>query len=192
MTTTLEDVAWDDSRRRRRGRAFQFKKKRAGVVVALAALVLLAHKAFGLPVFKSESVGEPGWEQFRQEYGLEYFGKDGQFVRAVQNGYGLVVKTPKYAPRFTNRTAADSVNSCVHCHSMENLAYSFVNSDRFNARLGRRISFEEQIQRCYASQLDGYVPTVYDPAVRDIRLLARAIAHHLALSEGAVPLEGAK
>jgi hypothetical protein len=30
------------------------------------------------------------------------------------------------------------------------------------------------------------VPTLYDPTVRDLRILARAIAHHLQLSEGAV------
>jgi hypothetical protein len=34
--------------------------------------------------------------------------------------------------------------------------------------------------------MDGFVPTIYDPAVRDIRLLARAVAHHLQLSEGAL------
>jgi hypothetical protein len=39
--------------------------------------------------------------------------------------------------------------------------------------------------RCYAGPMDGFVPTFYDPAVRDIRLLARAVAHHLQLSEGA-------
>jgi hypothetical protein len=31
----------------------------------------------------------------------------------------------------------------------------------------------------------GYAPTIYDPAVRDLRLLARAVAHHLDLGEGA-------
>jgi hypothetical protein len=34
--------------------------------------------------------------------------------------------------------------------------------------------------------MGGFVPTTYDPAVRDIRLLARAVAHHLQLSEGAI------
>jgi hypothetical protein len=34
--------------------------------------------------------------------------------------------------------------------------------------------------------MEGYVPMIYDPAVRDIRLLARAVAHHLQLTEGAL------
>ena len=69
---------------------------------------------------------------------------------------------------------------------MDDLAYGFVNSDRYDAKAGRRISFEEQVQRCYVGPMDGYVPTIYDPAVRDLRLLARAVAHHLQLSEGAL------
>jgi cytochrome c len=129
---------------------------------------------------------EPGWEKFRADYRLEYFGVDGQFVRAVQNGYNLVFHTYKYAPRFTRKTAADRVNSCSGCHTVEDYAYGFVNSDRYDAKLGRRISFEERVQLCYAVSMDGFVPTIYDPAVRDIRLLARAVAHHLQLTEGAV------
>jgi len=39
--------------------------------------------------------------------------------------------------------------------------------------------------RCYATHLDGFVPTIYDPAVRDIRIFARMVAHHLQLGEGA-------
>jgi hypothetical protein len=60
-----------------------------------------------------------------------------------------------------------------------------VNSDRFDVTLGKRMSFEERVMRCYAGPMDGFVPTLYDPAIRDIRILARAIAHHLQLSEGA-------
>src|SRR5258706_13550389 len=48
-------------------------------------------------------------------------------------------------------------------------------SDRFDAGLGRRMSFEERVMRCYAGHMDGFVPTLYDPAVRDIRILARAV-----------------
>ena len=40
--------------------------------------------------------------------------------------------------------------------------------------------------RCYARAMDGFVPTIYDPAVRDIRLFARAVAHHLQLVDGAM------
>ena len=54
------------------------------------------------------------------------------------------------------------------------------------ARLGKRVSFEERIMRCYAGPMEGFVPTLYDPAIRDIRILARAVAHHLQLSEGAL------
>jgi hypothetical protein len=158
-------------------------------VAMLVAFVAWAHWGSGFPVFRSEVPPEPAWEAFRTEYGIDYFGKDGQFVRAVQNGYNLFFHTYKYAPRFTRKTASDPVNSCSGCHTPKDLAYGFVNSDRFNARLGRRISFEEQVQQCYAGPMDGYVPTIYDPAVRDIRLLARAIAHHLQLSEGALKKE---
>ena len=144
------------------------------------------HWGSGKPVFRSEVAPEPGWNQFRAQYDIDHFGNDGQFVRAVQNGYNLVHYTHKYASRFTRRTASDKVNSCAGCHTAEDLAYGFVNSDRFNATLGKRISFEEQVQRCYVGSMDGYVPTIYDPAVRDIRLLARAVAHHLQLTEGAL------
>ena len=40
--------------------------------------------------------------------------------------------------------------------------------------------------RCYAGPMDGFVPTFYDPAIRDLRIFARAVAHHLQLSEGAL------
>ena len=165
------------------------RKKSIALVAALCAFVAWAHLGSWIPVFRSEVAPEPGWRDFRVEYGIDYFGTDGQFVRAVQNGYNLVYHTHKYAPRFTRRTAQDAVNSCSDCHRATDLAYGFVNSDRFNATLGRRISFEEQVQRCYAGRMDGYVPTIYDPAVRDIRLLARAVAHHLQLTEGALKKE---
>ena len=152
----------------------------------MAVFVGWAHLGAGMPVFRSDVAPEPGWQRYRAEYRIDYFGEDGQFVRAVQNGYNLVFHTYKYAPRFTRKTAADRVNACSGCHTPQDLAYGFVNSDRFDAKLGRRVSFEERVQRCYTQSMDGFVPTIYDPAVRDIRLLARAIAHHLQLSEGAV------
>ena len=160
--------------------------KTLGLVALLAAVVLWAHWGSGRAVFRSEVPPEPGWETFRAKYDIDYYGKDGQFVRAVQNGYNLVNYTWKYAPRFTRRSASDAVNACAGCHGVEDLAYGFVNSDRYDPKAGRRISFEEQVQRCYVGRLDGYVPTIYDPAVRDIRLLARAVAHHLQLTEGAL------
>jgi len=155
-------------------------------LAVIIGFVLWAHLASGIPVFNSEVPPEPGWEKFRADYGISYFGDDGQFVRAVQNGYNLFFYTYKYAPRFTRTRAGDRVNSCSACHTVEDLAYSFVNSDRFDPRLGERLSFEDRVRGCYAVSVDGFVPTVFDPAVRDIRLLARAVAHHLQLSEGAL------
>jgi cytochrome c len=160
--------------------------KAALAVLSILAFVLWAHGASGIPTFRSEVSAEPGWERFRAEYQLNHFGEDGQFVRAVQNGYNLVFYTHKYAPRFTRKVAGDRVNACSGCHTVEDLAYGFVNSDRYDPKLARRVSFEERVQRCYARSMDGFVPTIYDPAVRDIRLLARAVAHHLQLSEGAL------
>ena len=162
---------------------------RVPTLAALAVIigfVLWAHFGSGIAVFRSDVPPEPGWEKFRAEYGINYFGDDGQFVRAVQNGYNLFFHTYKYATRFTRKSAGDRANSCAACHTAEDLAYSFVNSDRFDPRIGKRLSFEDRVRWCYAASVDGFVPTVFDPAVRDIRLLARALAHHLQLSEGAL------
>lgn len=159
--------------------------KTLALVGVMFAFVLWAHLGSGVPVFRSQSVSEPGWDKFRADYKInENFGNDGQFVRAVQNGYNLVFYTYKYAPRFTRKTAGDAVTSCGSCHTVEDLAYGFVNSDRIDPKLGIRMSFEDRVRYCYAKSMDGFVPTIYDPAVRDIRLLARAVAHHLQLSEG--------
>jgi hypothetical protein len=155
-------------------------------VAALAVFVLWVHHASGVPVFRSQVAVAPGWEQFRDAYKVDSFGADGYFTRAVRSGYNLFYFTPQYGARFTRKTARDTVHSCSGCHTLEQLAYSFVNSDRFDARLGRRVSFEESIMRCYAGPMEGFVPTLFDPAIRDIRLLARSAANHLQLSEGAL------
>lgn len=177
-----------DVRIERKGevRASATRRKTIAVVVLLAGFVLGAHLVPGAHVFRSEVASEPGWDRFRAEYRINHFGEDGQFIRAVQNGYNLVYYTHKYATRFTRKTAGDRANSCASCHTAEDLAYGFVNSDRVDPKLGKRISFEDRVRRCYAGSMDGFVPTIYDPAVRDIRLLARAVAHHLQLSEGAL------
>jgi hypothetical protein len=147
--------------------------------------VLWAHFGSGIQAFRSQVSSAPGWQQFRATYGLDDFGADSYFTRAAQNGYNLFYFTHEHGRRFTRKTARDAVNACAGCHTAEDLAYGFVNSDRFDARLGKRMSFEERVMRCYAGPMDGFVPTLYDPAVRDIRILARAVAHHLQLSEGA-------
>lgn len=155
------------------------------LVGAMFAFVLWAHLGSGVPAFRSQSVTEPGWNKFRADYKVsDTYGEDGQFVRAVQNGYNLVFYTYKYASRFTRKTAGDAVNSCSSCHTVDDLAYGFVNSDRVDPKLGIRMSFEDRVRYCYSKSMDGFVPTIYDPAVRDIRLLARAVAHHLQLGEG--------
>jgi hypothetical protein len=152
----------------------------------IGAFVLWAHLGSGVPAFRAQVTPEPGWDKFSAEYDIQYFGDDGQFVRAVQSGYNLIFYTYKYAPRFTRKKAGDRINACGSCHTAEDIAYAFVNSDRFDPKLGVRVSFEDRVMRCYAGAMDGFVPTIYDPAVRDIRLFARAVAHHLQLSDGAI------
>lgn len=174
---------------RRQGARAGMQWKTLGLVGLMAGFVLWAHLASGVPVFHSEVVSEPGWETFRTDYRIAHFGEDGQFVRAVQNGYNLVFHTHKYASRFTRRSASDRVNACAGCHTAEDLAYAFVNSDRVDPKSGRRMSFEDRVRWCYANSMDGFVPTIYDPAVRDIRLMARAVSHHLQLREGALRSE---
>jgi hypothetical protein len=154
-------------------------------IAALAAFVLWAHTGSGVPVFRTHISSSPGWEQFRLSYRVDSFGSDGYFTRATQNGYNLFNFTHEHGRRFTRKTSRDAIHACSGCHTVEDIAYSFVNSDRFDVKLGRRISFEERVMRCYAGPMEGFVPTLYDPAVRDIRILARAVAHHLQLNEGA-------
>jgi hypothetical protein len=176
-----------DGRQRRPGIGQQVRvlSKPLAAAAAIAGFVLWAHFGSGIQAFRSHVSSAPGWQQFRASYSLDDFGADSYFTRAAQNGYNLFYFTHEHGGRFTRKTARDAVNSCAGCHTAEDLAYGFVNSDRFDASLGRRISFEERVMRCYAGPMDGFVPTLYDPAVRDIRILARAVAHHLQLSEGA-------
>lgn len=170
--------------RQQERRAHRLRKPLVGVAV-IAGFVLWAHFISGIPVFRSAVSSASGWQQFRATYRLDDFGADGYFARAVQNGYNLFYFTHEHGGRFTRKTKGDAVNACASCHKAEDLAYGFVNSDRFDAKLGKRVSFEERVMRCYAGPMQGYVPTLYDPAVRDLRILARAVAHHLQLSEGA-------
>ncbi len=158
-------------------------------VTAIISFVLWAHLGSHLPIFRSQVHFERGWEQFRAAYRINDFGEDGYFVRAVQNGYNVFNTTPRYAWRFTRKTSVDRISACASCHTPEDMAYGFVNSDRFDARIGRRVSFEERIMRCFAEPMDGFVPTLYDPVVRDLRIFARAVAYHLQLSEGATGAE---
>ncbi len=156
------------------------------ITVVLVAAVIWAHRSSGYPVFHATVWQEPGWEQFQQRYGVTEFGQDGYFVRAVKNGYNLFYHTERYGWRFTRKTSGDPVHSCAGCHTPEDLAYGFVGSDRYDAALDKRVSFEERLMRCYASpaRMNGFVPTLYDPAIRDLRIFARMVAHSLRLGEG--------
>ena len=154
-------------------------------LVAIVVFVLWAHFGSDIATFQARLSSTADWHAFRGAYGIDTFGTDGYFTRAAQNGYLLFHETHAHGGRFTRRTERDRVNSCSACHRVDDLAYAFVNSDRFDPALGKRVSFEERVMRCYAGQLDGFVPTFYDPAIRDLRILARAVAHHLRLSEGA-------
>lgn len=157
-----------------------------GAVALIASFVLWSHLGSGIVPFRSLVSSEAGWEQFRTAYHVNDFGDDGHFVRAAQNGYNVFFFTPRYAWRFTRKTRADATNSCASCHTPEDMAYAFVNSDRFDSIIGKRVSFEERVMRCFAGPMDGFVPTLYDPTVRDLRIFSRAVAHHLQLSEGAL------
>jgi hypothetical protein len=157
-----------------------------GSLLLALGFVIWAHYS-GYPVFRAQVASEPGWEQFRRAYSVRDFGDDGHFVRAAQNGYNVFFATHRYAWRFTRKSAADSANACASCHRPEDLAYAFVSSDRYDVRAGRRLSFEEEVMRCFAVSMDGFVPTLYDPTIRDLRIFARAVAHHLGLGEGALP-----
>lgn len=159
--------------------------KPLAAVAAIAAFVLWAHFGSGIKTFHSQMSQAPGWQQFRAAFGVDAYGVDSYFTRAVQNGYSLFYFTAEHGGRFTRKTARDAIHACAGCHKVEDLAYSFVNGDRHDAVLGRRVSFEERVMRCYAGPMDGFVPTLFDPAIRDMRILARAVAHHLQLGEGA-------
>jgi len=167
------------------GRSVFRHAKPVGAIVAILAFVLWAHFGSGITVFRPQVVPAAGWQQFRVMYGLDSFGADGYFIRAAQHGYNLFFFTHEHGGRFTRKSARDEVRSCSGCHTVEDLAYGFVNGDRFDERLRKRVSFEERVMRCYAGPMDGFVPTLYDPAVRDLRILARAVAHQLQLGEGA-------
>jgi len=176
-----------DRKQRRPGIGWLLRglSKPLAAAAAIVGFVLWAHFGSGVKVFRSQVSSAPGWQQFRASYGLDDFGADSYFTRAAQNGYNLFYFTHEHGGRFTRKTTRGAVNSCAGCHTVEDLAYGFVNSDRLDASLGKRMSFEERVMRCYAGPMNGFVPTLYDPAVRDIRILARAVAHHLQLSEGA-------
>ena len=111
--------------------------KPLGALILVFGFVLWAHFGSGAARFHAQVKSAPGWDQFRIAYGLDDFGEDSYFVRAAQNGYNIFYFTHRYGWRFTRRTASDAVNSCAACHTPEDMAYAFVNSDRFDPKIGR-------------------------------------------------------
>ncbi len=156
-------------------------------VAAILVFVILSNVFVGasLPGSGDTRLNEQ-WQEFSQKYNVSRFGDDGYFVRAIRHGHRLFYKTYDFAWRFTRKTAQSENNNCGSCHTPEEIAYSFASSDRFDDKLGKRVSFEERIMRCYVSKLDGFVPTIYDPAIRDIRIFARLVAHDLKITEGSL------
>jgi len=152
----------------------------------LLVFIVCSHWLFAdnLPGREDEALKKQ-WNNFVNKYEVGEFGKDGYFVRAARNGHALFYKTYDYAWRFTRKTATDKNNSCASCHTPKEIAFSFLQSDRYDTQLGKRVSFEEKVMRCYVKRMQGFVPTIYEPAVRDIRILARIVAHNLKLTEGA-------
>ena len=155
-------------------------------ILVILLFVIWAHAYSGEKTFVPAAKASPdaGWLAFSEKYNVTEIGADGYYVRAVHNGYALVHKTYEAAWRFTRKTANSKISACINCHTDEQIAYAFVNADRYDSKLGKRVSFEERITRCYTKHMDGFVPTIYDPAIRDIRIYARMIAHHLQFSEG--------
>ena len=149
----------------------------AGVV----AVVLVAHLAGGSVFAKRfveiDSAGE-ALLNARFELDKKFY-KSGYFSDAVKNGYNIFSDTPRYVPRFVGNDL-----SCIDCHSVEEIGYAFVVMDRYNEKHGRRMSFEEQVMRCYVERLDGYVPPFFDPALQDVKIFARFMSIGLALQEG--------
>lgn len=152
----------------------------------IIAFVVWGHTSANFKVKKSVDDEQQHWQQFIAQYPVQEFGEDGYFVRAIRNGFKLFHYTDKYAFRFTSNQLPENRNSCADCHTLSDLAYGFVQSDRFKPDFKKRVSFEEQLMRCYVSKdrLAGFTPTIFDPAIRDLRILARLVAYKNQLSEG--------
>ncbi len=165
----------------------------------IVALILVFGAAFlnfkavspqdrGLEV-KLEVEMEKEWEKAAQKYQVrEVNGADGYYYRAIKGGFLVFHNTSKEASRFTRKTMSSPKNSCASCHTERGLAQSFANSDRVNAKVGRRVSFEESVQRCFLDKdrMDGFMPSWGDPVIRDLRIFARDVARHYELTEGSL------
>ncbi len=164
-----------------------FIKKRAFLlkVTAISLVVLTVH----ISSRNTDSHNDDSHHEFTQlmtPLGLYEIGEDGYYIRAVKNGYDIFRNTPRYAGRFTTKSASDKVNSCSDCHTLKQLSYAWVTSDRYVEKYNRRLMFEEKVMRCYVAEdrMNGYAPSFFDPAIQNIKILSRFMAQGLGLSEG--------
>jgi len=154
------------------------------VLLALfVSVVLLFHK-YSDHVFYNQmvDVDDAGVALLQDKFDLDgKFRKGGYFTQAVYDGYNKFTDTPKHSPRFTGND-----KSCSDCHAPEDMAYAFIQMDRFDIRYSKRVSFEEQVMRCYVKQLDGHVPPFYDPALQNLKIFARFLSIGYGLQEGSL------
>ncbi len=152
----------------------------------IVLLVVWGHFSPEMNSRQDNSAPRLAWEYFTEEFPVKEFGSDGYFVRAIQNGFNIFYFTSQFAPRFTSTSSSGDQKSCSSCHSAKDIGFSFVQSDRFNQQLQKRLSFEESMMRCYVKtdRINGFAPTIFDPAIRDLRIFSRLIGYKYQLSEG--------
>jgi cytochrome c len=149
------------------------------LVIAIITAHLLSEDVF---MDKMTSVDEEGVALLQTRFKLDKkYRKGGYFTQAVYDGYNKFTNTPVYASRF-----AGNEKSCSDCHTYEDMAYAFIQLDRYDSKRQKRVSFEEQVLRCYVKELDGHPPTFFEPALQNIKIFARFMATGLALQEGSL------
>ncbi len=155
------------------------------VIFAILAIgVFLAHATSKHTFMKRPpTITKEGIMLLQDQFHLnQKFGQGGYFSNAVIHGYNIFSNSPKYAKRFVGNKA-----SCKDCHMPKSMGYAFVRMDRYNKDLLKRLSFEEQVLRCYVKHLEGHVPPFFDPALQDIKIFARFMSIGLKLQEGSLP-----
>ena len=153
------------------------------VFLGFTAIVLLTHVLHD-DVFMRQPVviDAAGKHLLQDQFQLDQkFGAGGYFSQAVQHGYNLFTDTPKHASRFVGND-----KTCQQCHSPKDMAYAFVSMDRYNPKIGKRLSFETQIRRCYVKQLAGHMPPFFDPSLQDLKIFARFMSIGYGLQEGSL------
>jgi hypothetical protein len=104
------DAVHNPKDRKQQGARASLQLSRLGkplaAMTAVTGFVLWAHFGAGVHVFRSQVSFAPGWQQFRASYGVEDFGEDSYFTRAVQNGYNLFYFTHEYGTPYILAQAA--------------------------------------------------------------------------------------